>query len=67
MRGRKSKLVVDRYIVQCRHNSVTKQKPNNKTKPNKNHTSKANQNTQHKANRAGEKWPVDQLYDLGNE
>ena len=26
MRGRKSKLVVDRYIVQCRHNSVTKQK-----------------------------------------
>ena len=32
MRDRKSKLVVDWYIVQCRHNSVTKQKPNNKEK-----------------------------------
>ena len=28
--SRKSKLVVDRYIVQCRQNSVTKQKPKNK-------------------------------------
>jgi hypothetical protein len=26
-----------------------------------------NQNTQHKTNRAGEKWPADQLCDLGNE
>ena len=52
MRGRKGKLVVDRYIVQCRHNSVTKQKPNNKTKPNKKHKqNKPKHTTQNKPSR----------------
>ena len=46
MRGRKSKLVMDRYIVQCRHNPVTKQKPKNQTKP-KNKNTQAKQTKTH--------------------
>jgi len=46
MRGRKSKLVVDRYTVQCRHNSVKKQKPKNNTKP-KNKNTQAKQTKTH--------------------
>ena len=49
---------------QFRHKTKTEKQ--NKTKEQK-HTSKTNQNTQHKTNREGEKWPADQLCDLGSE
>ena len=67
MRGRKSKLVVDRHIVQCRHNSVTRQKPKNKTKP-KNKNTQAKQTKTHNTKQTEKgKSGRQTSYDLGNE
>ena len=49
---------------QFRHKAKTEQQ--NKTKQ-KTQAKQTRTNTQHKTNGAGEKWPADQLCELGNE